>query len=53
MLQATRGKGRIEFPFTEHATILNGEVELTDQWGNRALLEAGDGCLITQGSVVV
>src|SRR3712207_2344107 len=33
VFQATRGKVRIEFPFTEHATILDGEVELTDDWG--------------------
>lgn len=53
VFQATRGKARIEFPFTEHATILAGEVELTDHWGNHARLEAGDGYLITQGSVVL
>ncbi len=53
VFQATRGKARIEFPFTEHATILAGEVELTDHWGNHARLEAGDSYLITQGSVVL
>ena len=53
VFQATRGKARIEFPFTEHATILNGEVDLTDQWGNQARLEAGDSYLITQGSVIL
>ncbi len=53
VFQATRGKARITFPFTEHATILNGEVELTDQWGNQARLGAGDSYLITQGSVIL
>lgn len=53
VFQATRGKARIRFPFTEHATILHGEVELTDHWGNHARLGAGDSYLITQGSVVL
>ncbi len=53
VFQATRGKVRIGFPFTEHATILNGEVELTDQWGNYARLEAGDSYFITQGSIIL
>ncbi len=53
VFQATRGKARINFPFTEHATILNGEVELTDQWGNYARLEAGDSYVITQGSIIL
>jgi uncharacterized cupin superfamily protein len=53
VFQATRGKARIDFPFTEHATILTGEVELTDQWGNHVRLEAGDSYFITQGSVIV
>ncbi len=53
VFQATPGKVRIDFPFTSHATILDGEVELTDQWGNRARLEPGDSYFIRQGSVVV
>ncbi len=52
VFQATRGKARIQFPFTEHAAILHGEVELTDQWGNHARLGIGDSYLIRQGSVV-
>ena len=52
VFQATRGKARINFPFTEHATILHGEVELIDQWGNHAQLGEGDSYLITQGSVI-
>jgi uncharacterized cupin superfamily protein len=53
VFQATRGKVLIEFPFTEHATILNGKVELTDEWGNNARLEAGDSYFIRQGTVVL
>ena len=36
VFQATRGKVLIHFPFTEHATILVGEVELTDGGQQRA-----------------
>ncbi len=46
VFQATRGKVLIHFPFTEHATILEGEVRLTDQWGNRQSLQAGDSYLM-------
>jgi uncharacterized cupin superfamily protein len=53
VFQATRGKASIHFPFSEHATILDGEVELTDQWGNNAVLAAGDSYFIRQGSVIV
>ncbi len=53
VFQATRGTARILFPFTEHATIVDGEVELTDQSGNHARLEAGDSYLITQGSIIL
>jgi len=53
VFQATRGTVLIDFPFSEHATILNGEVELTDEWGNSAHLGAGDSYFITQGSVIL
>src|SRR5439155_5376250 len=53
VFQATRGKVLIHFPFSEHATILNGEVKLTDEWGNSANLGAGDSYFITQGSVIL
>jgi uncharacterized cupin superfamily protein len=53
VFQATRGTVLIYFPFTEHATILNGEVELTDLWGNSAHLGAGDSYFITQGSIIL
>jgi len=53
VFQATRGTVLIHFPFTEHATILSGEVTLTDEWGNTAHLGAGDSYFITQGSVIL
>jgi uncharacterized cupin superfamily protein len=53
VFQATRGTVLIDFPFSEHATILNGEVELTDESGNSAHLGAGDSYFITQGSIIL
>lgn len=52
VFQATRGTVLIDFPFTEHATILKGEVILTDEAGNRARLRAGDSYLVQQGSII-
>ncbi|MEZ4302859.1 MAG: cupin domain-containing protein [Polyangiaceae bacterium] len=53
VFQATRGKVLIHFPFTEHATILAGEVALTDATGHHAVLRPGDSYLIHQGSDIV
>lgn len=53
VFQATRGKVLIHFPFTEHATILSGSVELTDETGAHATLRPGDSYVITQGSDIL
>lgn len=53
VFQATRGKVLIHFPFTEHATILAGEVELTDESGNHHVFRPGDSYFIRQGSVIL
>ncbi|MFT3770244.1 MAG: cupin domain-containing protein [Minicystis sp.] len=53
VFQATSGKVLIHFPFTEHATILDGEVALTDEDGNHAVLKPGDSYFIKQGSNIV
>lgn len=53
VFQATRGKVLIHFPFTEHATILSGSVELTDSTGVHVTLHPGDSYLITQGSDIL
>lgn len=53
VFQATTGTVLIHFPFTEHATILSGEVQLTDASGNSAHLGEGDSYFITQGSVIL
>ncbi|HZI06398.1 MAG TPA: cupin domain-containing protein, partial [Archangium sp.] len=39
-------------PFTEHATILEGEVTITDSSGQSHDYKAGDSYLIRQGQVV-
>lgn len=53
VFQATRGKVLIHFPFTEHATILDGSVELTDEHGNHHVFKPGDSYFIRQGSVIL
>lgn len=53
VFQATRGKVLIHFPFTEHATILAGAVELTDGSGVQVTLHPGDSYLISQGSDIL
>lgn len=53
LFKATTGKIRIFFPFTEHATILEGEVTLTDEAGNSHSYKAGDSYFIRQGSVIL
>jgi uncharacterized protein len=53
VFQATQGTVLIRFPFTEHATILEGEVALTDEVGNHHLFKPGDSYLIRQGSDIL
>jgi uncharacterized cupin superfamily protein len=52
LFKATAGRVRITFPFTEHATILEGEVTITDATGQSHTYKAGDSYLIQQGQVV-
>lgn len=53
LFKATKGKILITFPFTEHATILEGEVTLTDEAGNTHRYKAGDSYFIRQGQVIL
>jgi uncharacterized cupin superfamily protein len=53
LFMATRGKVEVTFPFTEHATILEGEVLLTDESGQSHTYRPGDSYLIKQGQVVI
>ena len=52
LFMATRGRVEVTFPFTEHATILEGEVTITDQAGQQHLYKPGDSYFIKQGAVV-
>lgn len=53
VFQVTRGRLRVFYPFTEHATILWGSVTITDEAGVSHTYFPGDSYLIGQGSVVL
>lgn len=52
VFEATTGTVEIHFPFTEHATIMEGQVTITDESGNSHRYGPGDSYLIRQGQVV-
>ncbi len=53
IFEATRGTVEVTFPFTEHATILEGEVTITDGSGQTHTYRPGESYLIKQGQVVI
>jgi len=53
IFEATTGKVEIHFPFTEHATIVEGEVTLTDESGQTHTYGPGDSYFIEQGQVIL
>src|SRR5438128_441575 len=53
VFQATRGDVLIDFPFTEHATVIEGAVTLTDETGQTVRLLPGDSYLIKQDSLIL
>lgn len=53
IFESTTGKIEVTFPFTEHATILEGEVQITDSSGTSHTYTPGDSYLIRQGDVVL
>jgi uncharacterized cupin superfamily protein len=53
LFMSTRGRIEVTFPFTEHATILEGEVTLTDQAGKSHNYKPGDTYFIKQGAVII
>ena len=53
IFEATTGTAEVHFPFTEHATILEGEVTITDASGQSHTFRPGDSYLIEQGQVVI
>ena len=52
VFQATRGDAQIRFPFTEHATVIEGAVTLRDEAGQTHRLDPGDSYLIKQDSSI-
>lgn len=52
LFKATKGSLEVTFPFTEHATILQGEVTITDSTGQSHLYKPGDSYFIRQGQVI-
>lgn len=53
IFEATAGKILIHFPFTEHATIIEGEVTLTDESGQKHTFRCGDSYFIQQGQNIL
>jgi uncharacterized cupin superfamily protein len=53
LFMATTGLIRVTYPFTEHATILEGEVTLTDATGKTQTFRPGDSYIIRQGQVIL
>ncbi|QRK13566.1 DUF861 domain-containing protein [Archangium violaceum] len=53
LFKATTGTLEVAFPFTEHATILEGEVTITDGTGQSHSFKPGDSYFIRQGQVIV
>jgi uncharacterized protein len=51
---ATRGKYRVTYPFHEHATLLDGELALTDEkTGVTVHYGPGDSWIIAKGTKVI
>ncbi len=53
LFKSTTGRIEVTFPFTEHATILEGEVTITDALGQSHLYKPGDSYFIRQGQQVI
>ncbi|WP_414479413.1 cupin domain-containing protein [Pseudomonas aeruginosa] len=50
----TAGKFRMTYPFSEQATVVSGEVRLTDEsTGQSTLYKAGDSWFVSQGTPVL
>lgn len=52
IFSATRGGFAMTYPFTEHATVLEGEVELTVAGGEPQRFVPGDSWFVKQGTEV-
>ncbi|TFH79886.1 cupin domain-containing protein [Pseudomonas kribbensis] len=50
----TQGKFRMTYPFNEHATVVTGELILTDEsTGKSSVYKAGDSWFVTKGTPVL
>lgn len=50
--EVTKGKFKVVYPFHEHATVLDGEVILSDEEGHSVLYGPGDSWFCHQGEVI-
>ena len=50
--EVTRGRFKVIYPFHEHATVLEGEVTLSDEDGNAVAYGPGDSWFCHQGEVI-
>jgi len=51
---ATKGKYRVVYPFHEHATLLDGELALTDEsTGQTTVYGPGDSWIIAKGTSMI
>ncbi|WP_420548065.1 cupin domain-containing protein [Curvivirga sp.] len=53
LYQATHGTFKVVYPFSEHATILEGEVILTDDSGNSVTYGPGDSWFVSKGETII
>jgi uncharacterized cupin superfamily protein len=54
LYSATRGRYRVVYPFHEHATLLDGELAITDEaTGQTNVYGPGDSWIIAKGSAVI
>jgi hypothetical protein len=55
LFESTQGRFRFTYPFSELATLLEGELEITDESGNSVTYKGGDGCswFIRKGETVI
>lgn len=55
LFEVTKGRFRFTYPFSELATLIEGEIEITDESGNSVTYEGGDGrsWFIRKGATVV
>jgi uncharacterized protein len=53
IFEATTGIVEVHMPFTQHATVIEGEVTITDELGTSHTYKLGDTYLIKQGQVII